>query len=215
MRSINILPVGFSKKAINKWQKSLGNSFFILPPENRIHQKNHLILINGKADDICKKITGLMYFQNENLPVILFTPLDEKFILRCFQNGITDFIVENMPVELIKAKLKAWVQYQKKLYASKKKIKIGSLIIHPKKRKVSRKNKEVDLTKIEFDILNLLVADRNKIYSRDEIYEYIWGRDVIVGERTLDVHMNNLRKKIGKNKILTKKGIGFGINPDL
>ncbi len=217
MNTINILPIGFSKKALNKLQKALGNTFVLLSSDNlNTVKKKHLILLNWKTDDVCQKMADITKNNHaQNIPVVLYTPLNETLILQCFQNGIVDFVDENLSNELLKAKLKALINYHKKINTGKKKIKIGSVTINPKKRKVTRKNKEVDLTKIEYDILNLLASDRGKIYSRDEIYEHIWGRNVIVGERTLDVHMNNLRKKIGKNKIKTKKGIGFGINPDL
>ena len=89
------------------------------------------------------------------------------------------------------------------------------MVINPKKNKVTKKGSELDLTKIELELLKLLVSDRSKIFTRQEIYHQIWGDDIIVGDRTLDVHMNNLRKKIGKDIIITKKGIGFGINPML
>ncbi len=217
MNVINILPVGFSKKGISKLQKNLGNSFSIINTNSPASLKKlHLILINWKSEEVCNEVNKYTQEKQTNsLPVLLYTPINETLILQCFQQGIADFIDDNLSNEIIKAKLKALVNYHKKINSGKKKIKIGSVTINPKKRKVTRKGKEVDLTKIEYDILNLLASDRTKIYSRDEIYEHIWGRNVIVGERTLDVHMNNLRKKIGKNKIKTKKGIGFGINPDL
>jgi DNA-binding response OmpR family regulator len=219
MNKQNILLIGFSKKNLNKFQKIFEPEFEIFSKiSDEIKSlKIHAIILNWKRQDICKEVKNILNNnQFAKLPVFLFTPVNETLILQCFRNGVDDFIDESLSNELIKAKVKAYLNCKKKYKKeSGKKIKIGSVIINPKKRKVIRKGKDVDLTKIEFDILNLLAQDRNKIYSRKEIYEHIWGKHIIVGERTLDVHMNNLRKKIGKNKIRTKKGIGFSINPEL
>lgn len=218
MARYHILLVNFSKKTRSKFQKMLDTDFaFSTPDTLQAEKKIHLVLVHWQAKQLCEDVAGLL--QQKAMyksPVYLVAPLKESLLLQCFQNGIDDFIDENLPDELIKAKLLAFFSCRKKFKKDRaKKIKIGSVSINPKKRKVTKKGNEISLTKIEFDILNLLTQDTSKIFSRDEIYDYIWGKDIIVGERTLDVHMNNLRKKIGKNKIRTKKGIGFGINSEL
>ncbi len=218
MARYNILLVNFSKKQNSKLQKQLGTDFNLMSlDELNSDLKIHLALVYWKSNDLCQDIENIkLHKSTYKTPVYLFAPLNESLLLQCFKAGIDDFIDENWSNELIKAKLMAFFDCRKKFKKdSAKKIKIGNVIINPKKRKVTRKGEEVSLTKIEYDILNLLANDPGKIFSRDEIYAHIWGRHVIVGERTLDVHMNNLRKKIGKSKIRTKKGIGFSINPDL
>jgi len=217
MSKKNLLLSGFSSKLFSKFNKIGENDFnFYKDSDELKDEKIHLIVLNWKSDDLCERLQN---FLKNNLfstvPVLLYTPVNETIVLQCFQNGIDDFIDEKLPNEVVKAKIKAYLNCRNKLKSGKKKIKIGGLLINPKKRKVTRKGVDVDLTKIEYDILLLLSQDRTKIFSREEIYKQIWGDKVIVGERTLDVHMNNLRKKIGKNKIRTKKGVGFGINPDL
>ncbi len=220
MGRYNILLVGFSKKSVNKFQKLFDKKDYEFIDANKLNDetgKIYLIISNWKSEQICTDIT--QYTQQKqyaNVPVLLYTPLNETLILHCYQNGVDDFIDQAWSNEIIKAKIKAFINLRKKYKKDAgKKIKIGNVTINPKKRKVTRKGQEVALTKIEYDILNLLANDPTKIFSREEIYSHIWGRHVIVGERTLDVHMNNLRKKIGKNKIRTKKGIGFSITPDL
>ncbi len=217
MARYNILLINFSKKTGIKFQKLLDNDFeFWTSDKLQPDIKIHLVLIHWKSKHLCDDI--ILYQQNlpQKAPVFLIASFNETLLLQCFQNGIDDFIDENWTNELLKAKILSFFNCRKKLKKdSGKKIKIGNLTINPKKRKVFRKGKELSLTKIEYDILTLLANDMEKIFSRDEIYEHIWGRQVIVGERTLDVHMNNLRKKIGKSKIRTKKGFGFGINSSL
>ena len=218
MARYHILLVNFSKKVRSKFQKMLETDYEFLTPDSlQAEKKIHLVLVHWQTKELCEDVSGLLQQKTTyKSPVYLFAPLKESLLLQCFQNGIDDFIDENWSDELIKAKLLAFFTCRKKFKKERsKKIKIGSVTINPKKRKVTKKGNEISLTKIEFDILSLLAQDVAKVFSRDEIYDYIWGKDIIVGDRTLDVHMNNLRKKIGKNKIRTKKGIGFGINSDL
>ena len=217
MARYNILLVNSSKKIQAKFQNLLGVDFEFLTPE-KLHTdiKIHLVLIHWRSKHLCNDIVSYQEYFSQKVPVFLVTPINETLLLQCFQNGIDDFIDENWTDELIKAKISAFFYCRKKFKKDAgKKIRIGNLTINPKKRKVLRKGKELSLTKIEYEILTLLAKDMEKIFSREEIYEHIWGRKIIVGERTLDVHMNNLRKKIGKNKIRTKKGVGFGINTGL
>jgi len=218
MARYHILLVNFSKKSTGKFQKLLGNDFDFLTPEQLYpDMKLHLVIVDWQSKELCEDIAALRLQKvTQKIPVYLFAPFNESLLLQCFQNGIDDFIDENWSNELIKAKLLAFFTFRKKFKKdSGKKIRIGNVTINPKKRKVTRKGEELSLTKIEYDILTLLANDPGKIFSRDEIYEHIWGRHIIVGERTLDVHMNNLRKKVGKSKIRTKKGIGFGISSEI
>jgi two-component system alkaline phosphatase synthesis response regulator PhoP len=74
---------------------------------------------------------------------------------------------------------------------------------------VITKGKEIDLAKKEFELLSLLVSKPGKVFKRIEILNKIWGTDVIVGNRTIDVHVRKLREKIGQDYIKTVKGIGY------
>ena len=218
MARYQILLVNFSKKSTNKFQKLLGKDFdFLMLDKLNSETKIHLVLIHGESKERCDDVAVLRKQKMaQKAPIFLFAPFNENILLQCFQNGIDDFIDENWSNAFIKAKLLAFFNCRKKFKKDNgKKIRLGNVSINPKKRKVTRKGEEISLTKIEYDILTLLANDPGKIFSREEIYEHIWGRHIIVGERTLDVHMNNLRKKVGKSKIRTKKGIGFGISSEL
>jgi two-component system alkaline phosphatase synthesis response regulator PhoP len=221
MKKQSILLLGFGKKGIKYFsdlfdqtniylivKKNFERSFFA--SEEGIN----LLILNKKANELTSIIGELKSFPYlKNTPIILYTPVDKDSILNCFHAGIDDFIDADLPAEIIKAKIEAILKCKKsEKKPINKKIKFANIVINSKKRKVTRKGIEVNLTKIEYDILCLLANDKTKIFTRDEIYQHVWGKNIIVGERTLDVHMNNLRKKIGKSKIATKKGIGFGIN---
>jgi two-component system, OmpR family, alkaline phosphatase synthesis response regulator PhoP len=74
---------------------------------------------------------------------------------------------------------------------------------------VSRNGIEIELPKKEFELLCLLVSRPGKVFTREEIFNKIWGSDVIVGERTIDVHIRKLREKLEHDYIKTLKGIGY------
>jgi two-component system, OmpR family, alkaline phosphatase synthesis response regulator PhoP len=88
-------------------------------------------------------------------------------------------------------------------------LKIGDLIIDREKVSVQRGTEMVELAKKEFELLTLLVSKPGKVFTREEIFNKVWGTDVIVGNRTIDVHIRKLREKIGEDYIKTIKGIGY------
>ncbi|MGH1433866.1 MAG: response regulator transcription factor [Lewinella sp.] len=88
-------------------------------------------------------------------------------------------------------------------------IQIGDLAIDRDRILVQRGEETIELAKKEFELLNLLVSKPGKVFSREEIFNKVWGTDVIVGNRTIDVHIRKLREKIGDHYIKTIKGIGY------
>lgn len=88
-------------------------------------------------------------------------------------------------------------------------INIGDLAIDRDRILVQRGEETIELAKKEFELLNLLVSKPGKVFSREEIFNKVWGTDVIVGNRTIDVHIRKLREKIGDHYIKTIKGIGY------
>lgn len=88
-------------------------------------------------------------------------------------------------------------------------IRIGDFIIDREKVLVKKEDETIELAKKEFELLNLLVSKPGKVFNREEIFRKVWGTDVIVGNRTIDVHIRKLREKIGDHYIKTIKGIGY------
>lgn len=88
-------------------------------------------------------------------------------------------------------------------------IEIGELKIDRERYLVVLDGEELNLPKKEFELLNLLVSKPEKVFTREEIYSTIWGTEVIVGDRTIDVHIRKLREKIGEGHIKTIKGVGY------
>ncbi|NBC08101.1 MAG: response regulator [Bacteroidetes bacterium] len=88
-------------------------------------------------------------------------------------------------------------------------LEVGDLIIDRDRVCVTKGEEVIELAKKEFELLHLLVTKPGKVFSREEIFNKVWGTDVIVGNRTIDVHIRKLREKIGGNYIKTIKGIGY------
>ncbi len=85
----------------------------------------------------------------------------------------------------------------------------GDLLIDKERFIVTMGDKELILPKKEFELLNLLISKPGKVFTRDEIFSRIWGENVFVGDRTIDVHIRKLREKIGNKHIKTIKGVGY------
>lgn len=88
-------------------------------------------------------------------------------------------------------------------------IKQSNLIIDKEKYIVIKDEKELVLPKKEFELLVLLISKPDRVFTRDEIFSAVWGDNIIVGDRTIDVHIRKLREKIGDNHIKTIKGVGY------
>jgi two-component system, OmpR family, alkaline phosphatase synthesis response regulator PhoP len=88
-------------------------------------------------------------------------------------------------------------------------VSIGNLLIDKERYLIRMDDKEMILPRKEFELLSLLVSKPGKVFTREEIYSTVWGENVVVGDRTIDVHIRKLREKIGNDHIKTLKGIGY------
>ena len=87
--------------------------------------------------------------------------------------------------------------------------KIGDIIINREKYVIIKNGTEIHLPRKEFELLELLTSKPNKVFTREEIFEEVWGNDVIVGDRTIDVHIRRIREKLDDENIKTIKGVGY------
>jgi two-component system, OmpR family, alkaline phosphatase synthesis response regulator PhoP len=158
---------------------------------------------------------GILRHQHElNDSIICFLSAKNDDITKIsgFELGADDFIVKPIKPAVFIAKMKSLLRRKNLSLSGSGKIKINDLKINLDKKKVKKGEISLDLTKIEYNLLLLFVNSPDKIFSRDEIYMYIWGTAILVGDRTMDVHIRNLRKKIGPDNIRTHKGIGYSFN---
>jgi len=87
--------------------------------------------------------------------------------------------------------------------------KVGELTINKDEYKVTLKNKEIPLPRKEFELLSLLTSEPAKVFKREDILNTVWGNEVVVGGRTIDVHVRKLREKIGSEHFKTVKGVVY------
>lgn len=131
-----------------------------------------------------------------------------------FDAGADDYITKPIKPKVLISRIKALLK--RNTYAAdsqeagKKQIIVkGNLTIDREKYVVIKNKKEIYMPKKEFELLMLLASKSEKVFERDEIYSAVWGDDIIVGDRTIDVHIRKLREKIGDKYIKTIKGVGY------
>jgi two-component system, OmpR family, alkaline phosphatase synthesis response regulator PhoP len=125
-----------------------------------------------------------------------------------FEAGADDYITKPIKPKVLLSKVKALLR-RKKAKQDRSIIHINDLIIDRSKFTVNLKGIDIYLPRKEFELLYLLVSSPNTVFTRDTILNVVWGRDVIVGDRTIDVHIRKLRKKIGDSSFKTIKGVGY------
>lgn len=126
-----------------------------------------------------------------------------------YQAGANDYVVKVIKPKVLISKINALLQLTSKAEEVHKVLEIGHMIIDKDNFRVTQNGQAFLLPKKEFDLLYLLASNTKKVFKREEILEKVWGNDVIVGERTIDVHIRRLREKLGDTAIQTLKGIGY------
>ncbi len=166
MSKQTFLLIGFDKKTMKMLKPLLNLPSIDYRFEDKYEKGDdyHLIVLSADLENICQMLSKIKSDKKKKYSnILLYTGVDEELILNCYHQGISDFIDKNLPKSIIKAKLLHYAECKKKRKKSASKIRIGNLTINTKKRKVTRKGLEVNLTKTEYDILSLLTTDMNKI----------------------------------------------------
>ena len=132
---------------------------------------------------------------------------DEATQLKGFSTGADDYVSKPVSTNVFVSKVNALFRRVKK--TESKIIVIDNLIIDPEKFVVEFEGKEIVLAKKEFELLYLLATRPGRVFLRNEILSQVWGNDVIVGDRTIDVHIRKIRQKLGIDCITTVKGVGY------
>ena len=136
---------------------------------------------------------------------------EDYSVLAGFDAGADDYIAKPIKPKVLISKIKALLRRQSG--SSPKNIseiiKVGELIINRETYQVALRGNQLVLPRKEFELLSLLASKPGKVYKRDEILDKVWGNEVVVGDRTIDVHIRKLRKKIGDDSFKTVKGVGY------
>jgi two-component system alkaline phosphatase synthesis response regulator PhoP len=146
----------------------------------------------------------------EQTAIIFLTALsDEKSEIEGLKTGADDYIAKPIKPELLATRISAALRRFRKDDDMEQKLNFGDLEINKTKFTVTYKNEEISLAKKEFELLSLLASKPGRVFLRNEILQRVWGTDVIVGDRTIDVHIRKIRQKVGIDLITTVKGVGY------
>ncbi|CAH1002324.1 Transcriptional regulatory protein WalR [Neolewinella maritima] len=159
--------------------------------------------------EVCRQLRTDTSF--DNTVITFLTAREEDYSqIAALDIGGDDYITKPIRPRVLISRVKALLRRnarQEEEAASV--ISIGDLEIDLERIVVRRKDQTIELAKKEFDLLTLLASKPGKVFSREEIFNKVWGTDVIVGNRTIDVHIRKLREKLGDHYIKTIKGIGY------
>lgn len=161
--------------------------------------------------EVCRQMR--MKPQFDQTIIAFLTARDEDYSqIAALDVGGDDYITKPIRPRVLVSRVKALLRRSGRGDSEKidtNVIQVGDLTLNKDKVTVDVKNKEVELAKKEFELLSLLISKPGKVFTREEIFNKVWGTDVIVGNRTIDVHIRKLREKIGSSYIKTIKGIGY------
>lgn len=169
------------------------------------------IMMPGKDGvEVCEQLRGQRQFDNTS--IMFLTARSEDFTqIACYDNGGDDFVVKPIKPKVLISRMKAVLRRRKPEVTSGV-IDLGALTIDPERFDVRKNGNEVKLAKKEYELLALLASKPGKLFRREEIFNHVWGVELMIGDRTIDVHIRKLREKIGDDFIKTVKGVGYKLD---
>jgi two-component system alkaline phosphatase synthesis response regulator PhoP len=157
--------------------------------------------------EVCKQLRELLAFKET--PIVLLTALNDEIThVKGLDVGADDFISKPVSNQILLSRINALLRRTQKS-TELKTLTIGEITINTHNYSVTVNNQEIVLAKKEFELLHLLASNPKKVFLRNEILQQVWGQDVIVGDRTIDVHIRKIRQKLNIDCISTLKGIGY------
>lgn len=175
--------------------------------------KPHLIILDvmmPKMDGIeaCEKLRSIPEL-SETVITFLTARGEDYSQVAGFEAGADDYITKPIKPKILVSKVKALLRRFKEGNEEDAIMKIGNLTINREEYKILKGKQEIILPKKEFELLSLLASKPGKVFKREEILDRVWGNEVVVGGRTIDVHIRKLREKIGDERFKTVKGVGY------
>ena len=156
--------------------------------------------------EVCEILRHQPAFKN-TLILFLTALSDETTQIRGLETGADDYISKPISPKVFLSKVSSLFRRLNKTEA--KVIAVDGLVIDPEKFIIQYNGRDISLAKKEFELLYLLASKPGRVFLRNEILSQVWGADVIVGDRTIDVHIRKIRQKLGVDCITTVKGVGY------
>ncbi len=176
----------------------------------KLHKPDLIILdvmMPGKTGfDVCRILRNLPEFK-ETIIIFLTAMNDESTEIRGLETGGDDYINKPISPKILITRINTL--FRRIIKETGSVLKVGDMLIDRERHLVILNDEEIVLAKKEFDLLALLASKPSKVFLRNEILQKVWGTDVIVGDRTIDVHIRKIRQKLGDDCINTVKGVGY------
>jgi len=166
-----------------------------------------VMMPNKNGMEVCKQLRAQPAYQN-TLIIFLTALSDELSQVKGLEYGADDYISKPVSPKVLVTKVNSLFRRVSKPETNKI-LTLDDLVIDPVQFIVEYKGNQIILAKKEFELLYLLASKPGRVFLRNEILSQIWGVDVIVGDRTIDVHIRKIRQKLGVDCITTVKGVGY------
>ncbi|MFV8226378.1 response regulator transcription factor [Christiangramia aquimixticola] len=176
-------------------------------------KKPHLIILDVMMPEMdgieaCEHIRKLP--ELEHTIITFLTARGEDYSqMAGFEAGADDYITKPIKPKVLVSKVKALLRRYREESQNADVIDLGGVTIDRDEYKITQDGNEMALPRKEFELLSLLTSRPGKVFTREDILDQVWGNDIVVGGRTIDVHIRKLREKIGDEKIKTIKGVGY------
>lgn len=175
--------------------------------------KPHLVLLDVMMPEMDGIETCELLRKKSNLPnlaIVFLTARSEDYSqVAGLEAGADDYITKPIKPKVLVSKIKAILRRFSSANPKNEIVEAGDLIINREEYKIINKGETLVLPRKEFELLFLLASRPHKVFEREEILSRVWGNEVVVGGRTIDVHIRKLREKIGDKHFKTVKGVGY------
>ena len=204
----NLVQKGYSISTARDGKKALEEAYRKVP---------HLIIMDVMMPNMdgikaCELLRKDPRFK-ETIIMFLTARGEDYSHVAAFDAGADDYVTKPVKPKILVSKVKALLRRLRDEDKNEEKLKIGKLIIDREEYKVTFDGKVFSLPRKEFELLFLLASKPEKVIKREKIMEIVWGSEVVVGDRTIDVHIRKLREKIGDKYFKTVKGVGYKFVP--
>ena len=200
----NLAKEGFQILKARNGQKAL---------ELALVHKPHLILLDIMMPGLdgietCNQLRMIPGMQN-SLIVFLTARGEDYSQIAGFEAGADDYVTKPVKPKVLISRIQALLRRYRAIPEISGKIITKEFIVDQDQYRVLKNDVEIILTRKEFEILQLLVSKPGNVFTREDIFTRVWGEGVIVGDRTIDVHIRRIREKVGTDRIRTIKGVGY------
>ena len=185
----------------------------VLAIELAKQQQPSLIILDVQMPDMdgittCENIREISSLK-DTVVTFLTARSEDYSQIAGFEAGADDYITKPIRPKVLVSRVKALLKRRGITQDTNSIIELGDIVIDKEKHLTTYKGQEVIFAKKEFKLLKLLISKPGKVFTREEILEKVWGTDIIVGDRTIDVHIRKLREKLADHYVKTVKGVGY------